>query len=76
MIFEGFWQEVKTKKKIKPCPFCGEVPVLHKNDELGLIKIMCLNEDCPVHAYTPKVFADKEEELIGIWNTRKRGKNK
>lgn len=50
--------------ELKPCPFCGEMPLLAK---WATLNIACLNEKCPV---APEVWGDTQSEAISRWNTR------
>ena len=60
---------------LKPCPFCGEIPIIDgKNDYLS---IRC--EECGIEArpfsfeytYDEKDVRRAEQEAIRAWNTRK-----
>lgn len=54
--------------KLKPCPFCGEVPVIKKNFGANRINVECENPLCNVSAQSD--ICSTENEAIGIWNTR------
>jgi Lar family restriction alleviation protein len=56
--------------KLKPCPFCGEMPELVEYGiELEACYIECVNIECSITVIT--VGGDKKE-VIKEWNTRKK----
>lgn len=56
-------------KKLKPCPFCGEIPtVVHDTQGYESYDIQCVNGECscmPVTWCYPT-----QEEAIEAWNRR------
>ena len=52
--------------KLKPCPFCGEIPTVELIEAVW--SICCENMDCPADAVC--VYEDTEAEAIKAWNTR------
>ncbi len=57
--------------KLKPCPFCGQVPQITEMEERGFTykMIYCETYDCPVDTSTPR-FYETDEEAAEAWNTR------
>lgn len=51
-------------KKIKPCPFCGNIPAPHLN-KYGKWQLRCESENCPSKAASPF-----KEAAIENWNMR------
>ena len=52
-------------KKLKACPFCGELPYLYLACD-GYYKIQCVNESCPSRLKASL----KQSDIIEAWNTR------
>ena len=51
-------------RKLKPCPFCGEKPVLILHN--GYYSVKCQNINCP-----SKLFASiNQKDIVDAWNTR------
>lgn len=54
--------------EIKPCPFCGVVPEL-KKDEDGRYDIQCENPECKLQVFLDRFYSVKRE-AIEAWNRR------
>lgn len=54
---------------LKPCPFCGEYPIIRKlgYDEEWVIE--CTNPKCAIRPETLSSF-DEPEKAIAAWNER------
>lgn len=50
--------------KLKPCPFCGETPLLYLDK--GYYKIGCQNMNCPSRLRA----SINKKDIVGAWNTR------
>ena len=66
--------------KLKPCPFCGHSGKTFRPFGSDVVYPGCPNESCVIQ---PSVYNEKacrgslsNEELIGIWNTRKEKEGK
>jgi Lar family restriction alleviation protein len=59
--------------ELKPCPFCGEQPVVDwrmgKEKYIPLFQIRCENNDCTTQPET--WYFKSEAEAIQAWNRRK-----
>ena len=57
--------------KLKPCPFCGEMPTIGEMHEdcgdLGY-SVMCINNKCPIEART--AWHTDLKEVVEAWNRR------
>lgn len=62
-----------SKIILKPCPFCGEIPVIERHEETDrytetVYQVICDGDNCPIcpktSAYGDKSYAIKD------WNTR------
>lgn len=53
-------------KKLKPCPFCGRKPKVHKTN--GIFWINCPNKKCGVSSATLTKL--NETDVVEIWNRR------
>lgn len=66
--------KMKSKITLKPCPFCGEIPVIEKRTEISerseetVYQVVCDNEYCSIHPET-YLFGDKKN-AIKDWNRR------
>lgn len=56
--------------KLKPCPFCGELPLfIHENTYIGIChKVKCNNFDCWICPETS--YYTDEATAIEAWNER------
>ena len=52
-------------KDLKPCPFCGEVPIISYCD--GEVLIRCENVHC---IYVSTEWCANEQQAIAAWNRR------
>lgn len=52
--------------ELKPCPFCGDVPMLDKGH--GYYRVMCNNRECWILPKTD--IYTKEETAYDAWNER------
>lgn len=61
------WKRIKTKKKIKPCPCCGneDVFLFEPDDWKGTAKVRCTNISCGLET---GLFACEGKRAIDIWN--------
>ena len=51
-------------RKLKPCPFCGEKPVLILHN--GYYSVKCQKINCP-----SKLLASiNQKDIVDAWNTR------
>lgn len=62
-----------NKAWLKPCPFCGEMPVVRKDEKKKLVTIKCENPECT--AWYAVVVAVDEDTAFLKWNTRSCDKN-
>lgn len=53
-----------TQPKLKPCPFCGEQPLLTLH--MGYYRVECPNMECPSRL-TASV---SKSDIVTAWNTR------
>ena len=53
-------------EELKPCPFCGKLPVTQNVGE-GNVEIICKNYSCSI---MPFQIYETEQEAIEAWNTR------
>lgn len=76
----GFQREIETKYKLKPCPFCGEAPVV-KTDiryprpsrrPIHAFEVVCQNYDCIIYNADNKYFRT-ELGAVRKWNKRIKG---
>lgn len=56
------------KEELKPCPWCGNPPVLRLRKFKGGWRISCYGTGCQMH---PWVERKTKEASIKAWNTRK-----
>jgi ssDNA-binding Zn-finger/Zn-ribbon topoisomerase 1 len=56
------------KEELKPCPFCGAIPLVEKST-YGRYFAMCPNEECLVHVATNTYYI-KLESATAAWNKR------
>ena len=61
------------KPKLKPCPFCGELPSGPLALGNRLFRVMCCNALC---AAAPFVTRDSRRGATGQWNTRRQSRRK
>ena len=56
--------------KLKPCPFCGEIPTVKKVPDTDIRPwyVRCCNNDCEMWVATCN--RDTKEEAIKTWNKR------
>ena len=54
--------------KLKPCPFCGEIPVIKKSFGESKLYVECENPSCNVLVQSDNCLI--KDEAINIWNTR------
>lgn len=63
------------KGKLKPCPFCGEIPNIMKARSLDNIStfyiVHCVNDVCSIVPMTSPYY--NEQSAIDAWNTRHNG---
>ena len=55
--------------KLKPCPFCGEIPLLYLH--MGYYRIECQNKDCP----SKLTASASKSDIVEAWNTRLKKKH-
>lgn len=55
-------------KEVKPCPFCGEDPIIYRSDINDKWGVACDNKKCFIQPYT-KTYTHKRI-AINKWNTR------
>ena len=54
--------------RLKPCPFCGELPKLEYGNGIKKYWYVCENEKCPCQ---PLTYAHKNKGVVTrAWNTR------
>ena len=53
-------------KKLKPCPFCGEIPEIHGSN--NKYYTTCINPSCKIVVET--VNKNTKAEVVKDWNTR------
>lgn len=53
---------------LKPCPFCGELPAIHKHFKEELWQLI---HRCPVMGPMILEWTEPEQRLINQWNIRK-----
>lgn len=53
--------------ELKPCPFCGEMPIIH-GGESGGYYIECINGDCTCLPISWSY--ETKEKAIEAWNRR------
>jgi hypothetical protein len=58
-------EEIKMKKELKPCPFCGAEPMYYKS--FSKVTIGCRSADCHVN---PTFSVGKRENPEDKWNKR------
>ena len=69
--------KMNKKRELKPCPFCGgKVAIRRFNGGVSgtgiSYQVICPNDDvCRVSPMTD--WGEKQENVIAIWNTRRRG---
>lgn len=56
--------------KLKPCPFCGEAPVLTLH--MGYYRVECRNQVCPSRL----TASANKKDIVAAWNTRLRPKKR
>lgn len=56
-----------TDTFMRPCPFCGEPPVLLRNPKTSRFHVQCVNEDC-IMASSDR--SPTKEEAVAMWNAR------
>lgn len=56
--------------KLKPCPFCGEAPVLTLH--MGYYRVECRNQFCPSRL----TASANKKDIVEAWNTRLRPKKR
>ena len=59
--------------ELKPCPFCGELPVFEDYSEEGdgrLTVLECQSSNCHMRVQTSPGAATEKETMIEDWNTR------
>lgn len=67
-----------SESKLKPCPFCGETPVMqcdHRwpddvEDGVPAFEVICVNHKCPIYR-ADNTYYLTEQEAIKAWNSRK-----
>ena len=66
-----------NKLELKPCPFCGERPILKADDRyprpererITAYEVVCDNSDCIIYR-ADNVYLRTEQEAIDKWNKR------
>lgn len=53
-----------TQPKLKPCPFCGETPLLYLH--MGYYRVECQNKECPSRL----TASANKNDIVNAWNTR------
>lgn len=67
---------VKMAGKLKPCPFCGQIPDVDEYRDMFGRKyygVSCNNEYCKIQPFTDGL--PTEEKAIREWNERKKERN-
>lgn len=55
--------------KIKPCPFCGNMPATYRDSYAGTqYRFYCANESCGCYVMTH--FSPTIEQAAEVWNRR------
>jgi hypothetical protein len=62
-------EEMMSDTKLKPCPFCGDLPRTQRNREGGLF-IFSGGGNCEVTAEIEAETEMEDQEAIRLWNTR------
>jgi len=62
-----------SMEKLKPCPFCGEMPKLREVPSMASWVIYCDSDSCGVRSETRP--ADTKAEVIAAWNRRDEGRD-
>lgn len=55
-----------TDVVLKPCPFCGDIPIINGRPRGAMGQVVCVNEDC----FGPRTTAATKADSIIQWNTR------
>jgi hypothetical protein len=62
--------EKENNKDVRPCPFCGEIPLISKDEGFPPL-LECKSDKCLVQPIASGRFSDDTiEELIADWNVR------
>lgn len=75
-------ERIKTKHKLKECPWCKQIPKLVKSDIYGYdghyhYRVSCVNQFCNIQPHTIKVddvYRSCEKAIdivVEHWNDRK-----
>lgn len=68
------------RKRLKPCPFCGQLPRLqrddrwprsgpHEGERVDAFEVVCDNYKCPIY-HADIVYFLSEQEAVDAWNRR------
>lgn len=60
--------------KLKPCPFCGEMPKVEFDEYYKKHWIYCNNPKCRIQPNT--AFHKRKSVIVREWNRRKEGEQK
>jgi hypothetical protein len=67
------WGVIYMNEKLKPCPFCGKLPIIKNNgpDFPGFVRVICQNVgNCYCANMDHVQWWYSVEEAIFAWNTR------
>ncbi|MBQ3349173.1 MAG: Lar family restriction alleviation protein [Thermoguttaceae bacterium] len=57
----------ETEPTMRPCPFCGNPPLLMRNPRTNRYHVACVNEDCIMSS---DYRSPTKEEAVAMWNSR------
>ena len=70
----------RERTRIKPCPFCGNLPRLqrdsrwprsgpHEGERVDAFEVVCDNYGCPIY-HSDNVYFLSEQDAVDAWNRR------